>query len=76
MIKKINIKGLDDIKAINQAASDCNYDVWLHSKSTMVDAKSILGLLTLDFNEQIDLVVEDGVNPKHLFNKLSDYIAK
>ena len=76
MIKKINIKGLDDIKAINQAASDCNYDVWLHSKSTMVDAKSILGLLTLDFNEQIDLVVEDGVNSKHLFNKLSDYITK
>ena len=75
MIKKLNIKGLEDVKRINQVASNCNYDVWLHSKSTMVDAKSILGLLALDFNDQINIVVEDNVNSKKLFNELSEYIA-
>lgn len=76
MKKDIKIKSVEDIKKINSVASKYHFDIWLHSKNSMADAKSILGLLTLNPKESMSLVVEDNVNASSLFKELSEYIAK
>ena len=37
------------------------FDVWIHSDSGMVDAKSILDLFTLSLNESIHIFLHDEI---------------
>lgn len=70
----IRVKNTADIQKINQIVSGFGFDIWIHSKSGMVDAKSLLGMFLLSINEPLSLVVEDDVDTKKLFKELSDYL--
>ncbi|MEG0751478.1 MAG: HPr family phosphocarrier protein [Oscillospiraceae bacterium] len=59
MVKKIKLNGLTAVKALNRAATEFAGDVGVHSESTIVDAKSLLGLMTLDFSKPMLCVTED-----------------
>lgn len=72
---KINAKNIDEVKDINQIVSKYPYEIWLHSKSGMVDAKSILGIFALSLDEDLYLVTEEDINTKQLVKDLSDYIV-
>lgn len=67
MIKPIIIKNMDDVIEINRVASGSNYETWVHSKDSMVDAKSLLGLSTMINKPNLIYVVPDDVNPKKAF---------
>ncbi|MDO7907942.1 HPr family phosphocarrier protein [Paenibacillus sp. JX-17] len=74
MMRPIQVKNVNDIEKINQIVSNYTYDIWIHSKSGMADAKSILGMYVLKLDEPLTLVVPDNVNPKKLFKELSEFI--
>ncbi len=74
MTRGIRVKNTDDIQKINKIVSNYNYDIWIHGKSGMVDAKSLLGMFLLSLNEPLEIVLEDGVDYKSLFNDLKDYL--
>lgn len=74
MKKRIHVKNTQDIQKINTIVSRYNFDIWIHSKSGMVDAKSILGIFALSMNEELFIVIEDTVNYKALFKELEDYM--
>ena len=74
MIRPIKIKNAKDIEEINRIVSRHNFDIWIHSKSGMADAKSILGMFVLKLNEPLTLVTPDDVNPEPLYKELEDYI--
>lgn len=70
----IKVKNIIDIQKINQIVSTYSFDIWIHSKSGMVDAKSILGMFALSLNEDLFLVLEDGTSTKELFKELGEYV--
>ncbi|WP_070000304.1 HPr family phosphocarrier protein [Cellulosilyticum sp. I15G10I2] len=74
MKKAIKVKNIDNIQKINQVVSKYPYDIWIHSKSGMVDAKSILGIFALSLNEELFLVTDDDVDAKGLYSELAEYM--
>jgi len=54
--KKIHINTIDDIKRFNQAviSADCDIDL-THGRYT-VDAKSLMGIMTLDLTKTVGIV--------------------
>ncbi len=77
MTRAIRVKNTEDIQKINKIVTKFPFDVWIHGKSGMVDAKSLLGMFLLSLNEPLSLVIEDDIDAKQvkkLFNDLEDYL--
>ena len=73
MTKVIDIKTKDQAMQINELASQAPYEVWLSTDTVMLDARSLLGILSL-VGKRASVVAEDDVNP-HSFSKLVDKMA-
>ena len=77
MTRGIRVKNTDDIQKINKIVTRYGFDIWIHGKSGMVDAKSLLGMFLLSLNEPLELVIEDDEDPKDvkkLFKALANYL--
>ena len=74
MTKGIRVKNTNDIQKINQIVTRFSYDIWIHSKSGMVDAKSLLGMFLLGINEPLSLVIPDDVDGSKLYKELDEYM--
>lgn len=74
MTKNIRVKNTDDIQKINAIVSRYGYDIWIHGKSGMVDAKSLLGMFLLSLNEPLKLVVEDDIDAAPLYKDLAEFL--
>ena len=49
--KKIMLSSVNDAKAFVEAAGRCDFDVDIYYNSMMIDAKSILGVLSMDLTK-------------------------
>ena len=56
MTRGIRVKNTDDIQKINKIVTKYGFDIWIHGKSGMVDAKSLLGMFLLSLNEPLQIV--------------------
>ncbi len=74
MTRGIRVKNTDDIQEINRIVIKYGYDIWIHGKSGMVDAKSLLGMFLLSLNEPLQIVIDDDVDATDLFKELADYL--
>ena len=74
MTRGIRVKNTNDIQKINKIVTRYGFDIWIHGKSGMVDAKSLLGMFLLSLNEPLQIVLEDDVDPTALFKDLKDYL--
>ena len=74
MTRGIRVKNTDDIQKINRIVTKYPYDIWIHGKSGMVDAKSLLGMFLLSLNEPPQIVLEDDVDATDLFTDLAAYL--
>lgn len=70
MYKEIDIKSKEQVEQINELACRAPFEVWLHTSTIMLDARSLLGLYAL-VGQKVKVVVEDDTNPK-AFSKLVD----
>ena len=68
MFREIEIKDKSQVVKINQLACNTPFEVWLSSGTTMLDARSLLGLFAL-VGKKATVVAEDDVDP-HKFSKL------
>ena len=60
MVRMINITELNDLKEFMRLATSCDSDVGVHTEDNqIVDAKSILGLMVVDYDKPIKIVTED-----------------
>lgn len=73
MTKTIDIKSRDQVERISQLASEMPYEVWLSTDTTMLDARSLLGLFAL-VGKRARVVAEDDVNPRS-FCKMVEKMA-
>ncbi len=74
MTRAIKVKNTEDIQKINQSVTRYGFDIWIHGKSGMVDAKSLLGMFLLSLNEPLQLVVEDDIDASALLKDLAEYL--
>ena len=50
-MKEMKIKlGVDDVRDFVKAAAECDFDVDVSYNRVLIDAKSILGVLSMDLN--------------------------
>ena len=71
--KVIDSKTREQAEKISDLASKAPYEVWLSTDTVMLDARSLLGILSL-VGKRASVVAEDNVNPRS-FSKLVDKMA-
>lgn len=60
MIRYIILTEINDLKDFMAMASKSEYDIGVHTgKNQIVDAKSILGLISIDYSKPLIVVTED-----------------
>ncbi len=68
MTKEIEIKDARQVERINQLACEAPYEVWLHTDTVMLDARSLLGLFAL-IGQKASVVADDSVGARR-FDRL------
>ena len=60
MVKQVKVSNFDDVKTIMNAATHCVDDIGVHdARGSIADAKSILGMMSLDYSHPVKIVCED-----------------
>ena len=75
--KKIKFKGMnlmDDVKMFVNIVSKQEYDIDIASGRYVVDAKSIMGLFSLDLSTVLDLIIHSD-NCDDLLSELAKFIV-
>ncbi len=61
MIEKVRVSSIDQISRIASVASSLDSDVGIHDANGQIaDAKSLLGMLRLDFSRPVEVVSENA----------------
>ena len=69
--KRIKLKQLQEVKEFVHAAEQCDFDIDISYNRVIIDAKSILGILSMDLNRE--LTVKYGGENMQFENVLSKY---
>ena len=73
MVKYIKLTSADDLKKFMQLAWNCSSDVGVHTEDNKIaDAKSVLGLMALDYAKPVMVVSEDEA----FFDKIKPWIVE
>lgn len=72
MVKQVKVSNFDDVKTIMNAATHCVDDIGVHdARGSIADAKSILGLMSLDYTKPVMLVSENERELERVLSALS-----
>ena len=71
---KISLSSIGDVKNFVNIVTNCPYDIDLTSGRYVVDAKSIMGIFSLDLSKPIDINVHSD-NADDLVKALEAYKA-
>lgn len=66
MVLPIRMDNQEDMVRVNRTATKYWFDIYIHSKTAMIDAKSLLGLSTLVGRDDLVLVFPDDVDVKKM----------
>ena len=72
---KININTINDVKDFVSIVSRCDYDVDIVSGRYAIDAKSIMGIFSLDLSKELTLNIHSD-NCADFLDQISKYIVK
>ena len=70
----IRLNSIGEVKEFNRIAATVPGDVDLHSGRYCVDAKSIMGIFSLDLSKPIDLNIHAENDVDSILSTLSPYI--
>lgn len=61
MVKQVKISNFSEVRGIVSAATEfCNNEIGVYDmKGSIADAKSILGMMSLDYSHPVKIVCED-----------------
>ncbi len=72
---KININTINDVKDFVTIVSRCDYDVDIVSGRYAIDAKSIMGIFSLDLSKELTLNIHSD-NCADFLDQISKYTVK
>ena len=70
----IRLNTINDVKLFVNTVAKCDYDVDLISGRYAVDAKSIMGIFSLDLSKPIDLAIHAEGNTDEIMETLKPYL--
>ena len=73
---KISLNSIDKVKAFVNDVTNFNTDFDLVSGRYVIDAKSIMGIFSLDLSKAIDLIIHDDDNIDEILKTLAPYIVE
>lgn len=73
---KISLNSIDKVKAFVNEITKFNTDFDLVSGRYVIDAKSIMGIFSLDLSKPIELNIHDDENIDDILNALKAYIVE
>ncbi len=72
MVREIKLRGINDVKELNRIATSFPEDVGIHTQDAIVDAKSLLGLLSLNYKkDSVYCVTED----ERFYKRIRQFLA-
>ena len=72
MVKQVKISNFSEVKSIMNAATKCRDEIGVHDmKGSIADAKSIVGLMSLDYTKPVLLVSENEAELERVYNALN-----
>lgn len=74
MTKKIQLRSIDDVKKFVNLVNNYSCDIDLVSGRYTIDAKSIMGIFSLDLSKPIDVVINDNQYSEKFFNEIDNFI--
>jgi phosphotransferase system HPr-like phosphotransfer protein len=72
--KKIKLSTIDDVKNFVNATLSCPDDIYLLSGRYTVDAKSIMGIFSMDLSKEVEMQIESSTEPTEFLNAIKSYI--
>ena len=73
--KTIKLTAVTDVQELGKSVTAFNGDVDLRSGRYLVDAKSIMGIFSLDLSKPIEVIVDNEDAADALFAKLDKFSA-
>ncbi|MCR5202834.1 MAG: HPr family phosphocarrier protein [Lachnospiraceae bacterium] len=73
---QISLNTIDKVKAFVNEVSKFNSDFDLVSGRYVIDAKSIMGIFSLDLSKNIDLNIHDDDEADNIVKALDEFIVK
>lgn len=73
--RRIMLSSVEDINELVKLSSDQSFDVFLKAGKCSIDAKSMMGVLSLDTTETFDLLI-DTDNADSFLESISHFIVK
>ncbi len=71
MMKEIKVSSFKQVKDIVNAAASCEHELNVQDlKGVVADAKSILGLMNLDYKHPVTLMGEDAAEVEQVYNAI------
>ena len=71
---QISLNSIDKVKSFVNAITQYEYDFDLISGRYVIDAKSIMGIFSLDLSKPIDLAIHTEDNLNEILEALKPYI--
>lgn len=72
---KININSIDKVKSFVQVITKYDNDFDLVAGRYVIDAKSIMGIFSLDLSDDLELVIQKDTDMDAIMNDLSEFIV-
>lgn len=72
---KININTINDVKNFVSIVSRCDYDVDIVSGRYAIDAKSIMGIFSLDLSKELTLNIHSD-DCADFLDQIKEYMVK
>ena len=72
---KVNINSIEKVKSLVNIVAQFEYDVDLISGRYIIDAKSIMGVFSLDLSEPIELIIHSDSDCKDILSLLELFIV-
>lgn len=71
---QISLNSIDRVKSFVNTISQFDYDFDLISGRYVIDAKSIMGIFSLDLSKPIDLAIHSESNMEEILEVLKPYL--
>ncbi len=73
---KVSLNSIDNVKSFVNTISQYDYDFDLISGRYVIDAKSLMGIFSLDLSKTIDLVIQTDEDVTELVDALKPFIVE
>ena len=73
---QVSLNSIDKIKSFVNSITQFDFDFDLISGRYVIDAKSIMGIFSLDISKPIDLIVHTDADDEDILAALKPYLAE